>query len=179
MLRARLGRLAPALRRGLSSGHNSDVTGAEFEFIKPLDARHSDGWDILNNPLWNKGTAFSGSERDALGLRGLLPHHNWTIQEQVASFMGRLSEIDDKPLMQNLMLQDLQSRNETLFHRVLLRLAPFDPHARPCHMVKPSVEQAPLSQLTHIIGRVQRAAQCPHSALQLPLHPNHHLQPKK
>eukprot|EP00962_Isochrysis_galbana_P051910 scaffold23325_cov127-Isochrysis_galbana.AAC.1 len=122
MLRARrVGRIASALRRGLSSGNESgDFTGAEFKFLKPLDARHSDGWDILNNPLWNKGTAFSRSERDALGLRGLLPHHMWTITEQVESFMGRLSEIDDKPLMQNLMLQDLQSRNETLFHRVLV-----------------------------------------------------------
>ena len=33
------------------------------------------GVDWLNNPIFNKGTAFTEAERDALGLRGLLPPH--------------------------------------------------------------------------------------------------------
>jgi len=115
----RLGRVATTFRRCVSGG-GGDCVGTEYKFLRPLDARHSDGWDILNNPLWNKGTAFTRSERDALGIRGLLPHQAWGIEEQVASFINRLSELDDKPLMQNLMLQDLQGRNETLFHRVLV-----------------------------------------------------------
>ena len=31
------------------------------------------GLEILNNPWLNKGTSFSMEERDALGLRGLIP----------------------------------------------------------------------------------------------------------
>ena len=37
------------------------------------------GIELLHNPLWNKGTAFTEAERDALGLRGLLPPHVLTI----------------------------------------------------------------------------------------------------
>jgi len=29
--------------------------------------------DLLDTPIWNKGTAFADSERTALGLHGLLP----------------------------------------------------------------------------------------------------------
>ncbi len=31
------------------------------------------GMDVLHDPLWNKGMAFTHSERDRMGLRGLLP----------------------------------------------------------------------------------------------------------
>ena len=33
------------------------------------------GVSLLHDPLRNKGTAFTENERDALGLRGLLPPH--------------------------------------------------------------------------------------------------------
>ena len=77
------------------------------------------GYELMQNPLWNKGTAFSNEERDRLGLRGLVPAQQSTIQQQVANFMQLLNERDD-PLSQNLMLQELHNRNETLFHRVLV-----------------------------------------------------------
>src|SRR3972149_2264112 len=40
------------------------------------------GVDLLHDPLLNKGTAFTEAERDALGLRGLLPPRVFTIEEQ-------------------------------------------------------------------------------------------------
>jgi len=93
---------------------------ARFRFLAPLNARHSNGHDILNDPLWNKGSAFTESERDRLGLRGLLPAHVSTLEEQVERFISKLRVHGDDPIRQNTMLQDLQNRNETLYHRVLV-----------------------------------------------------------
>jgi malate dehydrogenase (oxaloacetate-decarboxylating)(NADP+) len=45
---------------------------------------------LLRDPLLNKGTAFTEAERDALGLRGLLPPHVLSMNEQVARFMTNL-----------------------------------------------------------------------------------------
>ena len=42
------------------------------------------GMALLRDPLLNKGTAFTEAERDALGLRGLLPAHVLSMDEQVA-----------------------------------------------------------------------------------------------
>ena len=40
----------------------------------------SRGMALLRDPLLNKGTAFTEAERDALGLRGLLPAHVFSIR---------------------------------------------------------------------------------------------------
>ena len=42
------------------------------------------GYELLNDPLLNKGTAFTDEERDAFDLHGLLPPHVATLDEQVA-----------------------------------------------------------------------------------------------
>jgi malate dehydrogenase (oxaloacetate-decarboxylating)(NADP+) len=86
----------------------------------PLNAKKSKGVDILHDPLWNKGSAFTEQERDRLGLRGLLPPVVNTIEEQSAHFLNRMRAEGDNPMAKNLMLQGLHNRNETLFHRVLV-----------------------------------------------------------
>jgi hypothetical protein len=48
------------------------------------------GVALLRDPLLNKGTAFSEKERDALGLRGLLPAHLLSQEEQVARILTNL-----------------------------------------------------------------------------------------
>ncbi len=73
---------------------------------------------LLRDPRLNKGTAFTEAERDALGLRGLLPPHVCTLDEQVTRVMENLRRLPD-PLSKYILLEALQDRNETLFYRVV------------------------------------------------------------
>ena len=77
------------------------------------------GVDLLHNPALNKGTAFSEAERDALHLRGLLPPHVHTQEEQVMRVMENFHRKQDN-LEKYIHLMALQDRNETLFYRVVL-----------------------------------------------------------
>src|SRR5690349_2863676 len=77
------------------------------------------GADLLRDPALNKGTAFSAPERDALGLRGLLPPRICTIEEQIVRVLENLRR-KESPLEKYIFLRSLQGRNETLFYRVLI-----------------------------------------------------------
>ena len=48
--------------------------------------------ELLRDPLLNKGTAFTGEERDALGLRGLLPAVVLTQEQQATRVMTNLQD---------------------------------------------------------------------------------------
>ena len=63
------------------------------------------GMVLLNDPLLNKGSAFTLEERDALGLRGLLPTHVHTIEEQVER-VRRLFEAGGEALVLEERAQD-------------------------------------------------------------------------
>jgi malate dehydrogenase (oxaloacetate-decarboxylating)(NADP+) len=73
---------------------------------------------LLQDPLRNKGTAFTEIERDALGLRGLLPPHIHTQDEQMARFLENMRRLPD-PLEKFMALSALHDRNEALFFRVV------------------------------------------------------------
>lgn len=77
------------------------------------------GVELLHTPALNKGTAFTEEERDGLGLRGLLPPHVQTQDEQVRRVMENFYR---KPtaLEKYIHMLALQDRNETLFYRVVL-----------------------------------------------------------
>ncbi len=77
------------------------------------------GEDILHDPLLNKGTAFTRAEREALGLRGLLPPHVNTLEEQVGRVMDNYRS-KHTDLERYVHLVSLQDRNETLFYRVVV-----------------------------------------------------------
>jgi malate dehydrogenase (oxaloacetate-decarboxylating)(NADP+) len=77
------------------------------------------GLDLLNNPLLNKGNAFTDEERDELGLRGLLPPHPAPMSEQVARVMSAYRAKTDE-MEKFIYLTSLHDRNETLFYRVVV-----------------------------------------------------------
>ena len=77
------------------------------------------GVRLLHDPVRNKGTAFTGPERDGLGLRGLLPPAVLSQELQAQKVMSSVrSKAND--LERYIAITSLQDRNETLFYRVLL-----------------------------------------------------------
>lgn len=79
----------------------------------------SRGAPLLFNPRLNKGTAFTEAERDALGLRGLLPPRIFTPREQELRIMAAFNA-KATPLEKYIYLAALQDRNETLFYRTVV-----------------------------------------------------------
>jgi len=79
----------------------------------------SQGVKILHDPILNKGTAFTAEERQALGLRGLLPPRIHTQQEQTLRVMENLRN-KASDLERYIYLAGLQDRNENLFYRVVM-----------------------------------------------------------
>jgi malate dehydrogenase (oxaloacetate-decarboxylating)(NADP+) len=77
------------------------------------------GLSLLRDPHLNRGTAFSASDRRALGLEGLLPSVPATMQIQIARIQMQLSLLDSN-LQKYLFLSDLLARNETLYYAVLM-----------------------------------------------------------
>jgi malate dehydrogenase (oxaloacetate-decarboxylating) len=76
------------------------------------------GYDLLNNPRLNKGSAFTEKERDAFALHGLLPPHEGTLEEQVER---RKKALDYQPTSfhKYSFMRDLQDTNETLFYSLI------------------------------------------------------------
>jgi malate dehydrogenase (oxaloacetate-decarboxylating)(NADP+) len=76
------------------------------------------GMALLRDPLLNKGTAFTEAERDALGLRGFLPAHVFSMQAQVERVLANLRSLPSD-LLKYVALNELHDRNEALFFRVV------------------------------------------------------------
>ena len=77
------------------------------------------GADILHDPLLNKGTSFSLAERDALGLRGLLPPKVTSQAQQVDKILSNIRR-KATDLDKYTYLVSLQERNAALFYRVVM-----------------------------------------------------------
>jgi malate dehydrogenase (oxaloacetate-decarboxylating)(NADP+) len=83
---------------------------------QPVDSPR--GMTLLRDPLLNKGTAFTEAERDTLGLRGFLPAHVLSMEEQVARVLVNLRCLPND-LEKYIALNSLHDRNEALFFRVV------------------------------------------------------------
>src|SRR6478736_656398 len=87
-----------------------------------IDANPPRGIALLRDPLLNKGTAFTEQERDALGLRGLLPAHVLSMEAQVSRVLTNLRSLPDD-LAKYVALNTLHDRNETLIYTPTVGLA--------------------------------------------------------
>ncbi len=77
------------------------------------------GRQLLRDPRWNKSTAYTEEEREALGLVGLVPEGREDEDLQVTRVVRQLA-IAPTALGKYILLSALQDRNETLFYRVLM-----------------------------------------------------------
>ena len=77
------------------------------------------GRALIEDPIMNRGTAFTETQRRDFGLLGLLPPHVETLEDQVAraheAFVAQETDLD-----KHVFLRQLQDENETLFYRLLL-----------------------------------------------------------
>ncbi|XP_020260467.1 NAD-dependent malic enzyme 59 kDa isoform, mitochondrial [Asparagus officinalis] len=90
---------------------------------------HKRGTDILHDPWFNKDTGFPLTERDRLGLRGLLPPRIISFEQQYERFMNSYHSLENNTrgepdsvvsLAKWRILNRLHDRNETLYYRVLI-----------------------------------------------------------
>lgn len=94
---------------------NQPSASKEFE---PLETDLT-GIDLINQPLLNKGTAFSEEERHAFRLHGALPPTIGTLEGQVRRRLKVLRSFATN-FERYAFLRDLQDANETLFYALLV-----------------------------------------------------------
>jgi malate dehydrogenase (oxaloacetate-decarboxylating) len=73
---------------------------------------------VLDDPLLNRGVAFTPEQRDALGLTGRLPSAVLSLEEQGRRAYEQLRR-QPTDLAKNVFLEELHDRNEVLYYKVL------------------------------------------------------------
>lgn len=77
------------------------------------------GMDLLRDPRWNRGTAFTREERQAYGILGLLPDIVSTPEGQMQRIEAHIDSLPTA-LDKYIYLADLQERNLTIYYRILM-----------------------------------------------------------
>lgn len=76
-------------------------------------------FELIDEPLLNKGSGFSEDERSLFGLHGLLPPTVETIETQVQRAYAAYQQ-KDTDIERHIALRALQDMNETLFYRLMV-----------------------------------------------------------
>ncbi|KAM5565580.1 hypothetical protein ABKV19_019542 [Rosa sericea] len=103
---------------GLQDVYGEDCA-SEDQVLTPWTASVASGHNLLREPRYNKGLAFTEKERDAHYLRGLLPPAVLTQELQEKKMMHNLRKYE-VPLQRYMAMMDLQERNEGLFYKLLI-----------------------------------------------------------
>ena len=77
------------------------------------------GYDLLQDPLLNKGISFTDEERKRLKIEGLLPPGYNSIEDQIVRTMKNFRK-KQTDIAKYSFIMDLMERDLTLFHRVVL-----------------------------------------------------------
>lgn len=77
------------------------------------------GRPLLNDRVRTKSTAFSRAERDALGLRGLVPYNVADLETQKMRVLENMRR-KEHDIERYIFLTALQERNQTLFYRTVI-----------------------------------------------------------
>jgi len=113
-------RRPPPVADPQSFAKESPVKKNEVQPERPVGpAAGLTGLALLQSPAVNKGTAFTEAERDALGLRGLLPARVLSLEQQAVKILES-SRRKPNPIERYIHLMALQGRNETLFYRIVI-----------------------------------------------------------
>ncbi len=109
-------------RKGGAADRRREVldftTQGDDQTSEPLVELPLAGPALLDEPVFNKGSAFPDEERSEFGLHGLLPPHVGSMEEQLQRRYDEFQECRT-PLDAHIYLRSLQDRNETLFYRLM------------------------------------------------------------
>ncbi|KAI0471953.1 NADP-dependent malic enzyme [Xylariaceae sp. FL0804] len=103
--------------RGYSQDHYGEVQQYRTTDYVPKSA--AGGYQVLREPLWNKGLSFTPEERVSKNLTGLMPHAMESVENQVMRCM-KMINTRQTPVDKYLYLSSLKGQNMDLFYRVLI-----------------------------------------------------------
>lgn len=107
-----------AVAGGVCDAYGEDSATVN-QLVTPWSQTVASGTELLRNPQFNKGLAFSQKERESHYLLGLLPPAELTQELQVEKIMHNIRSYQD-PLQKYIAIMDLLERNSRLFYRVLI-----------------------------------------------------------
>lgn len=85
----------------------------------PLSETEATGAQVLSQPFWNKGLAFTPQERVNKNLTGLIPHVMESLETQAARAM-KMIHTRSTPIDKYLYLSSIKDQNVDLFYRLLM-----------------------------------------------------------